>query len=203
MHGRGTAEADRGRGPGQEDRPEADTRHPPAHQALPHGRIQQRGSAWIGRPYPMRDVKVPAGERSGETHAYTLEEVIAILEAIPEPTKTVIATASFTGLRMSELRGLRWGDFRDGQLFVTRTVWRTKTEERTKTTASRAGVPVLPVLAKYLDAHRNGQAEDGLLFAGPKMSFRSTSRTSHEGRLSRSCEKRTSPGTAGTRSDGG
>ncbi|MGI0133403.1 MAG: hypothetical protein ACREBW_00380, partial [Candidatus Micrarchaeaceae archaeon] len=73
---------------------------------------------------PMREVKVPAGQQSTETHAYSLEEVIAILEAIPEPTKTVIATASFTGLRMSELRGLKWGDFREGQLFVTRTVWR-------------------------------------------------------------------------------
>jgi integrase len=39
--------------------------------------------------------------------------------SVYEPTKKVIATVSFTGLRMSELRGLRWGDSRDGQVFVT------------------------------------------------------------------------------------
>jgi hypothetical protein len=40
-------------------------------------------------------------------------------------------------------------------------------KEHTKSTASRSGVPVL-VLAKYLDAHRDGHAENGLLSAGPK-----------------------------------
>jgi hypothetical protein len=70
---------------------------------------------------------------------------------------------------MTDLRGLRSADFRDDQLFVTRTVWRTQTEERTKTTARRAGVPVLPALVKYLEAHRSGHKEDGFLLPGSKM----------------------------------
>lgn len=38
----------------------------------------------------------------------------------------------------------------------------------TKTKAAKASVPVLSVLAKHLEAHRNGFPLDGFIFAGPK-----------------------------------
>jgi integrase len=80
----------------------------------------------------------------------------------------VLATAAFTGLRRSELRGLRWEDFRDGQLFVTRTVWNTSEREKTKTADSKAPVPVLSALADLLETYRERFPGDGYIFAGPK-----------------------------------
>ena len=43
--------------------------------------------------------------------AYTLNVIQDMLEKIPEPVRTVCATAAFTGLSASELRGLRWTDY--------------------------------------------------------------------------------------------
>ncbi len=117
---------------------------------------------------PMRDVGIPKGTETEDTYAYGLEEVTAMIEALPEPAKTVVATAAFTGLRRSELRGLRWEDLSDDELRVTRTVWNTHIEEKTKTKASKSSVPVVPILQESLRAHRNGTAE-GFIFAGPKL----------------------------------
>jgi len=119
---------------------------------------------------PMEQTAVPKGAETRETKAYTLEEIGTMINALAdEPVASaVIATAAFTGLRRSELRGLRWSDFRDGQLFITRTVWNTTERDKTKTVDARAPVPVLKFLAKLLEAHRNGFSADGYIFAGPK-----------------------------------
>lgn len=119
---------------------------------------------------PMEHTTVPKGADTEETKAYTLEEIGAMMNALAdEPiASAVIATAAFTGLRRSELRGLRWNDFRDGQLFITRTVWNTTERDKTKTVDAKAPVPVLKFLAKLLEAHRNGSPSDGYIFAGPK-----------------------------------
>lgn len=37
---------------------------------------------------------------------------------------TIFAVAAFAGLRRGEIRGLRWEDYRDGALYVARSVWR-------------------------------------------------------------------------------
>jgi len=93
-----------------------------------------------------------------------------MINALDEPAATVVATAAFSGLRKSELQGLRWEDLADNQLHVRRTAWRTTiVSETTKTAASEGAVPVIPVLAKYLEAHRNGFPADGFIFSGPKM----------------------------------
>ena len=81
----------------------------------------------------------------------------------------VVAAAAFSGLRRSELRRLRWQDLRENQLFVTRTVWGTKERNKTKTTDSKAPVPVIPLLGKYLEDHRDGFPGTGYIFAGPKL----------------------------------
>lgn len=120
---------------------------------------------------PMPEVEIPKGAESQDTYAYSLPEIISMLEALSgEPTAlAVIATAAFTGLRRSELRGLRWEDLRDDQLFIVRTVWNTHQREKTKTSESKAPVPIVGVLNKYLQDHRNGLPADGYIFAGPKM----------------------------------
>jgi integrase len=115
---------------------------------------------------PIRDVSVPRGMRGKETYAYSLEEIQKMIPVLPEPARTIVAVAAFTGLRVSELRGLQWNDFTGDELRVTRTVWRTHIGEP-KTHASVAPVPVLPVLCKILGEHRKRDGRAGYIFAGP------------------------------------
>jgi integrase len=72
----------------------------------------------------------------------------------------VVATAAFSGLRLAELRGLRWGDFDydNSLLNVRRTMWRT-TEGLTKTDSSEDSVPVPPILRSILDLYRDYVSE--------------------------------------------
>jgi integrase len=123
----------------------------------------------INSENPMRDVAIPKGQESEATHAYRLEEVLAMREVLPEPAKTVVATAAFTGLRRSELRGLRWEDLGENELRISRSVWNTHIEERTKTASSKAPIPLVPILQEWLVVHRNGSSADGFIFAGEKM----------------------------------
>ena len=116
---------------------------------------------------PMRDVEIPGGRPSKDTHAYSLEEILMMIEKLPEPAKTVVATAAFTGLRRSELRGLKWEDYKGDELRVARSVWETHVIEDTKTVASRASVPVLPILRDMLDSFPHSSE---FIFAGAKMS---------------------------------
>ncbi len=120
---------------------------------------------------PMWDVSLPKGKAPKATYAYSLEEVLAILKALDDRpvAKTVCAVAAFTGLRRSELRGLRWADLDDSGLHVRRTVWNSYVEEDTKTEESRKPVPVIPSVQKYLEEHRNGHPQDGFIFAGEKL----------------------------------
>lgn len=120
---------------------------------------------------PMEYTTVPKTEETPETTAYSLNEINTMLDKLSdEPVASaVVATAAFTGLRRSELRGLRWEDLGDKQLFVTRTVWNTTERGKTKTASSKAPVPVLPGLAKLLETYRNGSPSDGYIFAGTKM----------------------------------
>ena len=82
---------------------------------------------------------------------------------------TVIMVVAFTGMRSSEIRGLRWADFDGTSLKVRRSVWRTVINQP-KTESSEASVPVLPLLQKALNEHRgrvNGQ-DHQYIFAGER-----------------------------------
>jgi integrase len=87
-----------------------------------------------------------------------------------DSTQKFVAMAAFSGLRKSEIQGLRREDLKDNELHVQRTAWRpTHVVEQTKTEASRGAVPVIPELAKYLEEHRNRSPSDGFIFTGAKM----------------------------------
>jgi len=120
--------------------------------------IQQGG---IYGENPMRGTTVPAGQGSAkeDTYAYGLEEIQTMLRMLQEPARTVVLTAALTGLRVSEIRGLRWDAFDGDALHVVRIAWRAHLQEDTKRPASKASVPVLPVLRKALDAHRRRKTD--------------------------------------------
>ena len=116
---------------------------------------------------PMHLLEIPEGQKSEGTQAYNLDQIATMMEVLPEPARTIVAVAGFTGLRRSELRGLRWEDLDGDQLRVQRTVWNTIIQEKTKTETSKAPVPLVPMLKELLEAHRNGA--DGFIFAGEKL----------------------------------
>jgi integrase len=123
---------------------------------------------------PVKLAEVPAFAPSGgETKPYSLEEIVGMLKVLSEPSATAVATAAFTGLRLGELRGLRWESYEPAQdpeslgwLNVTRSVWR-NTVGDPKTAKSKAPVPVIPQLAQSLDNHRKrcGNPMAGSIFA--------------------------------------
>src|SRR5438552_1287320 len=59
-------------------------------------------------PNPMREITLLRAPESDETEAYDLDSVFQLIRLLPEPDRTLVATAAFTGLRKSELRGLDW-----------------------------------------------------------------------------------------------
>jgi len=114
---------------------------------------------------PIRDCEVPRGKPKGDRAAYTLEEIARMLEVLPEPSRTVVFTAALTGLRLSELKGLRWEDFDGDQVMVQRAVWQGRVSE-TKTLSSRAAVPVVPFLLEQLEDHKRRNSGTGYVFHG-------------------------------------
>jgi integrase len=121
---------------------------------------------------PMRDVSVEGQKSTFRGEVYTMAEIEQILDAVAKEDArafTVIAVAAFTGLRQSELRGLRWSDYDGQSLKISRSVWRTHVGAP-KTESSQASVPVLPFLQKILNAHgikAEGKNED-YIFAGER-----------------------------------
>lgn len=119
---------------------------------------------------PAKDTATnPSAPEPEETYAYRLEEVNAILSHIPEPAATAFAVAAFAGLRSGEIEGLRWEDFHDGEIHVSRSIWNGH-ETDAKTRKSRAPVPVIRQLGERLEMHRlrSGNPQSGPIFATSK-----------------------------------
>lgn len=116
----------------------------------------------INHPNPIPDTSVKGRTKTGFVpQAYSLDEIFQVFKILARRDFIVVATAAFTGLRLSELRGLRWRDHRDGKLFVERSVVGTKTGA-TKTEESQAPVPLVPILDEVLTTYRTWQKK----FAG-------------------------------------
>jgi integrase len=119
---------------------------------------------------PIRDVSVPGRPKKFHGEVYSLDEVERLLITLPEPARTVIAVAALTGLRHSEIRGLRWSDFDGENLKVSRSVWRTHVQAP-KTESSENVVPILPLLQRVLEKHKSkikSADKDAYIFAGER-----------------------------------
>jgi integrase len=120
---------------------------------------------------PLQGVSIPRGAEPQDTHAYSLEQITGMLAVLSGPARVLVATAAFTGLRRSEIRGLSWEDYepasngRFGEIRVERSVWGTHVQP-TKTRRSRASVPVIPALEKILAEFRQdrGNPQAGFIF---------------------------------------
>jgi integrase len=119
---------------------------------------------------PMQDVKVRGRSTKKKMPVYSIAEISDALHRLSEPARTVWIVAAFTGLRVSELRGLRWGDFNGESLNVARSVWRTHVNAP-KSAESEASVPILPAVARVLEEHKarcKDISEHAYIFAGDR-----------------------------------
>jgi integrase len=116
---------------------------------------------------PARDTAIdPRASEPQETYAYTLEELQTIISLLPEPAATAFAVAGFMGLRCGEIQGLLWENYRDGEIYVSRSIWNGRVNDP-KTRKGRAPVPVIRQLADRLEMHRlrRGSPQSGPIFA--------------------------------------
>jgi integrase len=102
---------------------------------------------------PMRDTVIPAARESTETYAYSLEEIIQFLAALPEPAATIFAVAAFTGARRGEIRGMAWEHYVNGEIRITQSIWHGHVTAP-KTRKSTGTIPVIAPLANRLEFHR-------------------------------------------------
>src|SRR5450755_1093359 len=118
---------------------------------------------------PIREASIPRAPEGEETYAYSLPEVMAMLRVLPDPARTIVAVAAFSGLRRSEIRGLLWEQYSGDELKVTRSVWESFVNEP-KTRRSKAPVPVIEPLRHMLDFCRLqcGNPTSGVMFATMK-----------------------------------
>jgi integrase len=123
---------------------------------------------------PTAGLGLPAVPKPKE-RAVELSELLAFLAALPEDTRAIWATAAYAGLRLGELKGLRWSDveLRDvsphvaGYLFVRRAVDGKAGLIEPKSESSRRPVFILkPYLSELLIAERErtGRGGDDYVF---------------------------------------
>ena len=120
---------------------------------------------------PIANVRQGA-KRLREPDTLTLSEIREILAGIkPQAIKVMVIVAAASGLRRSEVRGLKWVncDFKN-QLFLLRQGVVRKHQTKLKTEASRRSMPMSPELAHALLEWRNltpYNQDDNWVFASP------------------------------------
>lgn len=103
---------------------------------------------------PCAHLELPSGGGTRERVA-SPAEAERLLEALEPCDRALWATAFYAGLRMSELRALRWTDVEDKILRVAQT-WddKEREQERGKSRAATRTVMVIPELRPFLLAHK-------------------------------------------------
>lgn len=122
-------------------------------------------SGYLDSINPVHESSVSATAEPREQYAYSPDEVQAILGLLPEPACTVFAVAAYSGLRIGEIAGLRWEDYSEGELHVTRSIWHGHISPP-KTRKSTGTIPVIPQLRERLEMHRarSGNPDTGPIF---------------------------------------
>ncbi|QPD00384.1 site-specific integrase [Qipengyuania soli] len=101
-----------------------------------------------------RDVKLRRADRHAPDRVFpTKAEIKALLTGAPERHKPIIMTALLTGMRMSELRGLKWSaiDFDRNVITVKERADRYCEMGACKSKTSRREIPFGPELKKVLE----------------------------------------------------
>ncbi len=100
----------------------------------------------------------------------TRDEIKALVAALDDHWRPLLVTAIFTGMRSSELRGLRWQDvdLKRGEISVNQRADQYKEIGPTKSEAGVRTIPVPPLVTNALKEHLLKQKnKTGLVFANP------------------------------------
>jgi integrase len=102
-----------------------------------------------------------SGKRKKTPEVLTIQEIRSILNELPDQFRTLVFLFACTGMRFSELRGLRWMDvdFASSTLSIRRGVVK-KYVGDLKTRASRRNLPLHEELITALGQHRAASAYD-------------------------------------------
>jgi integrase len=144
--------------------------------------LADAGERGLAMRNPVRDIK---GSRKGRDRRQekrqkgklevgvdipAREEIKALVAALDGNWKPLLVTAIFTGMRSSELRGLRWQDvnLKKGEISVHQRADQFKEIGPTKSEAGVRTIPVPPIVISSLKEHRLKQAPGiELVFANP------------------------------------
>jgi integrase len=124
---------------------------------------------------PLEKVTIPASEEEHEEVKVLLpEQVIVLLERLPNPVRIAVLLVAATGIRISECLGLRWRHVRwsENRIIIEQVFRRGEILKRTKTKASNAPVPMSEALSATLREWQQqtpySKAED-FVFASPTL----------------------------------
>jgi len=140
-----------------------------------------------GEANPMKFVRVKT-QSEYEAKIITPEQCFRILMAMPQPERTITMLIAATGLRISECLGLQWADvdYDSQQIFVRRS-WTGGKVGKPKSAASKAPVPLVPLLAGFIRLWQEQTPyapTDGLGFCQHPAKGQATARRQHAGRRS-------------------
>jgi integrase len=126
----------------------------------------------------------PGSARLTEPRYLSTDELDGLLSRMSDTFRPVGAVCAYGGLRLSEALGLRWRDvdLKTGVLNVTGQLGANGERVPLKTAASAAMVPLLPMLADELRAHRSRVAGTALARVQPDALVFTTMRGRPHGR---------------------
>jgi integrase len=122
----------------------------------------------LERRNPIEIVKIKnVTRRTKEAVVLSPDQFREVVRRLPAHVNMIAITMSCLGLRVSEALGLRWDDFDWQHTTVTirRSAYRGAIDE-TKTTSSKAKLPLAPLLSELLLAWK-AQSNSPWLFANP------------------------------------
>ena len=124
---------------------------------------------------PLDKVTIPASEEDqDEVMVLMPGQVIALLERLPYPVKIAVLLVASTGVRISECLALTWKhvEWANNRILIQQTFRRGEMQNRTKTKASHAPVPMCDALAAFLADWRQQtpyDKDEDLIFASSKL----------------------------------
>jgi integrase len=112
---------------------------------------------------PVQAACIPKAKPGRKTHAYSLRQILKMLEILPQPARAIVAIAGFAGLRKGEIRSLQPGDYDGASLKVQRSAWRGHID-KPKGKRGNGVVPLIPTAAAILDEHLATAAPKSFIF---------------------------------------
>lgn len=111
---------------------------------------------------PFEDLRLP---KLGvpNRRVFSEDEIKRILDAAPEPHRSIFWLAAETGMRIGEILGLRWCDIGEGRVSVRQNVWGGKVSTPKTRTGFRAFAVSDPLCA-HLGSLRAGRGPDDVSF---------------------------------------